>query len=99
MLGSSEALYAVRQSDDCALLDHLDDGALVYRANGEDGLEYIPGILLELLVAQRQTTVVLVYLEHLHVDVGTYLSELAGVLYLLGPRQVRDGLRGPTRGL
>jgi len=48
------------------------------------------GFSSSLLVAQRQTTVVLVYLEHLHVDVGTYLSELAGVLYLLGPRQVRD---------
>ena len=90
VLGSGKALYAVGECDHGTLLYHLDDGALVYRANGEDGLEYIPRILLELLVAKREATLLLVYLEHLNVDVGTNLSELAGVLNLLGPREVGD---------
>ena len=52
MLGSSEALYTIGESDDCALLNHLDDSALVNRTYSEDGLEYIPGILFELLVSE-----------------------------------------------
>ena len=85
MLGCCESFHTVGESYDCALLYELDDSSLVYRAYSEDSLEYIPGILLKLLVAERETTVLLVDLEHLDVNVGTDLSELAGVLYLLGP--------------
>ena len=90
VLGSSEAFYAVGESNDCALIEHFDDSAFVNRTNGEDCLEYIPGIFFELLVAEAQAAVVLVDSENLNFDVGTDLSEFAGVFDFLGPGEVAD---------
>ena len=56
----------------------------------EYGLEYVPGVLLQLLVAERETTVNLVNLQYANVDDLAYLGELIGVLNLLGPAQVAD---------
>jgi hypothetical protein len=58
--------------------------------HGVDSLKVVPGIVLELLVAKAQTTVVLVNLKNNNLDVGTNLSELAWVLDFLGPREVAD---------
>ena len=58
--------------------------------HGEAGLELVPGVLLQLLVTQRQTAVLLVDLEHNDLDVGAHLRELARVLHLLRPAQVRN---------
>ena len=43
-----------------------------------------------MLVTEAETTVFLVDFEHLNFDRSTNLSELAGVLHLLSPREVRD---------
>ena len=66
----------------------VSEAALVDRVNLEDGLEYIPRILLELLVTEAQATVVSVNLKNLNVEHGTDLCELRGMLDLLGPREV-----------
>lgn len=90
VLGGGEAFHAVFKRDDGALVHYFGDGALVDGAYGEDGLEDVPGVLLELLVAEAEATVVLVDFEHLHVDVVADFGELAGVLDLLGPAEVAD---------
>ena len=90
MLGSCEAFYAILQLDNCALVQELDDGTLVDRILSEYGLEYVPGVLLQLLVTERETTVNLVDLQYANVDNLAYLGELIGVLNLLGPAQVAD---------
>ena len=46
------------------------------RTNGVLLLEYIPRIVLELLVAERETAVLLVDVENDNVDLSTNLSEL-----------------------
>ena len=76
MFRSCEALYTVRQRDNSALVQNLDDCTLVDRTNCEDCLEYIPRILLQLLVAKAQATVLLVDLQNLYLDISTNLSEL-----------------------
>ena len=90
VLGSGEAFDAVGELYDSALVEHLDDGALVYGAGGEDGLEHFPGVLLELLVAQGEATVVFVDFEDNDFDVSADLGEFRGVLDLLGPGEVGD---------
>ena len=62
----------------------------MHAAAGKDGLVGLPGVLLELLVAQAQATVLLVDVENDNVDGSVNLGELARVLDLLGPRQVAD---------
>ena len=47
VLGSSEAFNAIFKSDDCAFVHHFSDHALMNRADSEDCLKYVPGILLE----------------------------------------------------
>ena len=46
-------------------------------------LKAVPRILLELLVTERKTTVVLVNLKNYNLELCTNLCELAGVLNLL----------------
>ncbi len=60
------------------------------RTYSEYSLEDIPRILLELLVTEAETTVLLVDIENDNINVSTNLSELAGMLDLLGPREIRD---------
>ncbi len=90
MLGSGEAFNTVGKSDNCAFLNHFNDGSFMNGAGSEDGFEYIPGILLELLVAEAETTVFLVDLENLHLDVSADLGEFVGVFDTLGPAEVGD---------
>ena len=91
VLGGSKALNAVGiQTDLATTLGELADSTLVYATLGEDGLVGLPRILLELLVAQAQTTVLLVDVENDNVDGSVNLGELARVLDLLGPGQVTD---------
>ena len=90
VLGSSEAFYAILQLDNGTLVQEFDDSTLVDRILSEYGLEYVPGVLLQLLVAERETTVNLVNLQYANVDDLAYLGELIGVLNLLGPAQVAD---------
>ena len=91
VLGSCKALNAVGiQTDLATTLGELADGTLVHAALGEDGLVGFPRILLELLVTQAQTTVLLVDVENDNVNGSVNLGELARVLDLLGPRQVAD---------
>ena len=90
VLGSGKAFHTILQLDYGALVHHLYDGTLVDRVLLEHSLKYIPGVLFQLLVSERETTVLLVNLQHDNIDGGTNLSELAGVLNLLGPAQVAD---------
>ena len=60
MLGSSEAFNVLVEGNNGALLEQFGDLTLVDRTNGVLLLEYIPRILLELLVTERQTTVLLI---------------------------------------
>ena len=90
LAGRAEALDVLAQSDNGALVGHLGNRTLVDALNRELSLEAVPGVLLQLLVAQREATVLLVDLEYDHVDVGTDLRELTRVLHLLGPAQIRD---------
>ena len=76
MLRSSEALYVLVERYDGTLLQQFSNLTLVDRANGELLLEDIPRIVLQLLVAERETTVLLVDIEHDDVNLGTHLSEL-----------------------
>ena len=76
VLRSSKALYTLLERYHSALLEQLDNLALVDAANGVSSLELIPRIVLELLVAKAQTTVLLVDVEYHNVDVGTSLCEL-----------------------
>ena len=76
MLRSSKALNILVELYNGTLLEELDNLTLVDRANSILSLEYIPRIILELLVAERQTTVLLVDVENDHLDLSTYLSEL-----------------------
>ena len=86
VLGSCKALNAVGiQTDLAATLGELADGTLVHAATGEDGLVGLPGVLLELLVAEAQATVLLVDVENDNVDGSINLGELTRVLDLLGP--------------
>ena len=62
----------------------------MYTAFSESGFEYVPRILFELLVTERETTVVLVDVENNNFDVGANLSEFRGVLNLLSSREVSD---------
>ena len=76
VLRSSEALNVLLKGHNGTLLEQFVDLTLVDGTNGVLSLEYIPRILLELLVAKAQTTVLLVDVEHDDVDLGAYLSEL-----------------------
>ena len=88
VLGSGEALDSVGKLDNCALVEHLDDGTLMYGTGSEHCLEYFPGILLKLLVAQGEATVVLVDFEDDNFDVGADLGEFRRMFYFLGPGEV-----------
>ena len=90
MLRSSEALNTLVERNNGALLKHLSNLALVNTAYSVNSLEYIPRIIFQLLVAEAQTTVLLVDIENYNVDACTYLSELRRMLNLLGPRKVAD---------
>ena len=90
VFGSCEALNTVGKSDNSTLVEHFDDCAFVNRANGEHCLEYIPGVFFELLVAEAETTVVLVDLKNFHFDFSTNLGEFAGVFDFLCPAEVAD---------
>ena len=91
MLGSSKALNAVGiQTDLAATLGEFADGTLVHAATGKDGLVGLPRILLELLVTEAQTTILLVDVENDNVDGSVNLGKLARVFNLLGPGQVTD---------
>ena len=76
MLRSCEAFYVLSERYYSALLEQLSDFTLVDRTNGVLLLEYIPRIVLELLVTERETTVLLVDVENDNVDLCTYLGEL-----------------------
>ena len=76
VLWSSEALTTFVQCDDCTLVHSLGNLTCVDATWCVDSLVCIPWILLQLLVTERETTVLLVYLENDNVDVGTCLSEL-----------------------
>ena len=76
MLRCSEALNVLLECYNGTLLEHLGDLTLVDRTNAVLSLEYIPRIILELLVTKAETTVLLVDIQNDHVDLGTYLCEL-----------------------
>ena len=76
VLGSSEAFNVLVELDDSTLLEQFGNLTLVDRTNGELLLEYIPRIVLELLVTERETAVLLVDVENDNVDLCTYLGEL-----------------------
>ena len=76
MLRSSKALNVLVELYNGTLLKEFDNLTLVDRTNGVLSLKYIPRILLELLVAKAQTTVLLVDIQNDNVDLCTYLSEL-----------------------
>ena len=76
MLRSSEALNVLLERNHGALLEQLGDLTLVDTADGVLLLEGIPRIVLQLLVAEAQTTVLLVDVEHDHVDHIAHLREL-----------------------
>ena len=90
VLRRAETFYTILQLNDSALLDELGDGALVNATLREYGGEYVPGVLLELLVTEAEATVVLVDFEDNHFNVGAELCELSGVLDLLRPAEVGD---------
>ena len=81
---------AVCQGDDCALLDEVCNGSVVYRTYGVNSLIGIPGILFELLVAEAETTVCLVDFEDDNLEGLSDSGELRRMLDLLGPAQVAD---------
>ena len=76
MLGSSEAFHVLVECNNGTLFEQLGNLTLVDRTNGVLLLKDIPGIVLQLLVAKAETTVLLVDIEHDNVDLGTHLSEL-----------------------
>ena len=90
VFGGSETFHAVGELNHSALVEELDDGAGMNGTNGEYGLEYVPGVLLKLLVAEREATVVLVDFENDNFDVGADLGEFRGVFHFLGPGEVGD---------
>ena len=90
MLRSSEALNVLTERDNGTLLQELDNLTLVDRTNGVLLLEYIPRIVLQLLVAKAETTVLLVDIQNDNVNLCTNLSELRRMLNLLSPREVAD---------
>ena len=62
----------------------------MHRADGEDGLEHVPRILFELLVAEAEAAVVLVDVEDDDIDGFAHLSKFSRVLDLLRPAEVAD---------
>ena len=90
VLRSGKALTALVERDHGTLVHHLGNLTSVDAARSVESLVGIPRIVLKLLVAKAQTTVLLVDFEHDNVDVGTLLSELRGMLHLLRPREVAD---------
>ena len=90
VLGSGKAFNALLELNYGTLLKHFDDGTFVDATLREYTFEYIPRILAELLVAEAETTVVLVDFENDYLNLCANLSELRGMLYLLGPREVGD---------
>jgi len=85
-----ESLDVVGEHDGGALVVHVDDLALVDRADGEEALVDVPGVLLELLVSEAEATVFGVDFEDDHVDLLTDLGELGGVFDFLAPAEVAD---------
>ena len=90
VLRSSEALATLVESDNGALVHHLGNLTVMDSAGLVDLLVLVPRILLKLLVAEAQTTVLLVDLQDDDLNLGTHCCELRRMLHLLGPRQVRD---------
>ena len=86
----AEGLYAFLERYNSALVGQLNYLTLNLLVNTELSLELFPRILLELLVAQAQTTVSYVDVEYYDLDLCTDLSELIRVFDLLGPAQVAD---------
>ena len=76
VLRCSEALNVLLECYDSTLLEHLGDLTLMDRTYAVFSLEYIPRIILELLVAKAETTVLLVDIQNDNVDLSTYLCEL-----------------------
>ena len=76
VLRGSEAVNAVFELDDVAVLMLFDDGAFVDGTNGEYGFKYVPRILFGLLVAEAEAAVVLVDFEDYDVDVSANLGYL-----------------------
>ena len=76
MLRCGKAFNILVELYNGTLLKELDDLTLVDRTNGVLLLEYIPRIVLKLLVTERETTVLLVDVENDNLDLCTYLCEL-----------------------
>ena len=76
MLRSSEAFTTLVKCDNGTLIHHLCNFAVVDCSRLIKSLILVPRILLELLVTKAQTTILLVNLQHNHIDVGTDCSEL-----------------------
>ena len=76
MLWSSETFYTTFERDNCALVENFDDLTLVNSVLTEDSLELVPWVLLKLLVTERKTTVLLVDVENLNLDLCANLNEL-----------------------
>ena len=85
MLRSSEALYVLVELDNSTLLEEFNDLTLVDRTNGVFLLEYIPRIVLKLLVAERETAVFLVDVENDNVNLCTNLCEFRRMFNLFSP--------------
>lgn len=76
MLRRCETFTTFVQGDYGTLVHHLGNLTLVYRSRSIGCLEFVPRILLQLLVAEAQATVFLVNLKHHYFDVSTNGSEV-----------------------
>ena len=85
MLRRGKSFNTVRQGYNSSLVKDLDDSSFMNLINREEIFEHIPRILLELLVAQAEPPVVLVYLKYHYLYLSIYRGELGRMLDLLGP--------------
>ena len=90
VLGSSETFNAIFELYNSTLVHQLSDRTFVNATFSEYTFEYVPRILFELLVTEREATVVRVDFENDNFDISTDLSEFRRMLNLLRPREVRD---------
>ena len=90
MTAGAETFYAILECYNGTLVAEFNDLTFNECVNAEFSFKLFPRILLELLVAKAETTVLFVDFEHDNLDFSTDRGELVRVFDFLGPAQIAD---------
>ena len=76
VLHMARTFQSVWQSDNGLVAVHFHHCSGMLRSHSEDGFEYFPWVLLELLVSEAHATVVLVQFKNHYLNLVSYAAEL-----------------------